>query len=156
VDTHSPTKGTLVAETMSDVEFFEKHAGFNIAPGETEAEGRRRAAVALASAEQWARDAGYVVAWEDDDDGDHSYTEQDEFEGYEVTTCEFAYLYDPENPEGGPLAALGCIDDATDEYRRVVAAELAAEVRADIETAAARKAAADAERDAWVLAWVMA
>lgn len=90
-----------------------------------------------ATAEVWLshRDDLEVI-WEDDPDGDHSYLDQEEFAGYEVETCEWCAIYDVASLNTYDrsteiLASLGCIDDATDIYRRVVEAELAMEAMAN-------------------------
>ena len=117
------------ADDPSPAEFFAEHAGLSYNPAtETPEQGQERTGRALAAAEEWAESHGYVVTWEDDEDGDHSYLEQSEFDGYQITTCEQATLFDR---DGNVLAALGCIDDATDDYRRVVGAELAVQARAE-------------------------
>lgn len=110
------------------VEFFYKYAGWSYNPGtETPEQGRRRSARELARAELLAIDNGWEFEWRDDWSVDHV----DEFEFYEnggPESCESCTLY---SAEGEVLASLGCIDDATDEYRRVVEAELAQEALSD-------------------------
>lgn len=109
--------------------FFFENAGYSYDPTkETHEEGRRRCASDLAHAEEWLRNSDDLrVLWADDDDGDHSYTDGEGFEGYTVTTCEFCSIL---NESGSVIyASLGCIDDADDDYRRVVEAELAMEAR---------------------------
>ena len=115
--------------TLSAVEFFYEHAGWNYNPEhETEEQGHRRCAEALAKAERWAREAGVEFSWEDDwEVGDHT-TEFDCYEDGGPETCERAAA----SFEGEVLASLCCIDDATDEYRRVVEAELALQAWAEI------------------------
>ena len=78
----------------------------------------------LAQAEAWAKSKGLRFEWSDDDLMiDHVA----EFDGYDEQpeTCEQCWVTDPET--GATLASLGCVDDATDDYRRVVEAELAYE-----------------------------
>ena len=106
-------------------QFFYDHAGYSSATAEPAEDGHIRCAILLAEAEAWAKRKGITFAWEDDCDGDHSYLEQESFAGYEITTCEFCVAY---SRKGNVKASLGCIDDATPEYRRVVEAELAREV----------------------------
>ena len=111
--------------TLADVQFFYDNAGWSYDPSsETSEQGRTRWAIQLMEAEDHAFREGYRYEWANDWEGDHSYTKQSEFEGYEVATCETCTLYDE---DGNVLASLGCIDDATDDYRRVVQAELAYE-----------------------------
>lgn len=61
------------------------------------------------------------VVWEDDwDVGDH----QKEYDCYEDSgpeTCERAAVF---GPNGECLAALGCIDDADEDYRQEIEREL--------------------------------
>lgn len=113
------------------LQFHYEHGGYYYDPAtETRDEGRARCALEAAGAEAWAREQGIEFRWEDDwTITDHAY----EF-------CDDAY------PEGNPetcetcaaylgntmLACLGCIDDATDEYRRVIEADLAIEARAEL------------------------
>lgn len=115
---------------LSDAEtFFYDNAGYSYDPAtETREEGRRRCAREMANDEEWLRNSDDVRSqWGDDDSGDHSYLQQDEFRGYQVTTCEFCSILD----ETGSViyASLGCIDDADDNYRRVIESELAGEAR---------------------------
>lgn len=123
----------LMAEWSTAVEFHYQHAGWGYHPGtQTPEQGRRQGAERLATAELWARQEGYTVEWEDDWDSDHSYRDDDNWSADEpnpftpeLESCEQATLYDP---DGVIVGSLGCIDDADDNYRRVVAAELALDV----------------------------
>ena len=111
--------------------FFFEHAGWSYQPAtETPNQGRMRCARDLALAERTAKSRGWQVRWTDDWSLDH----QREFDCYEdgdPETCEMAALYDE---EGTVLASLGCIDGATDEYRRVIEAELADEAMYEVVT----------------------
>lgn len=114
--------------TDEAVQFFYEHAGYNWQPDtETQEEGRMRCARQMAQAEEWAKEYGYTVEWSDDwwiDREGH----QREFDCYDEggpQTCEVAVLI---NAGGDDVASLGCIDDATPEYKRVIEAELALEV----------------------------
>lgn len=110
---------------MNAEDFFYEYAGWGYDPRtETPEEGRRRSAAELARAERWAREYGVTFVWSDDWDGDHSYLEY----GQSVETCEFVLALDLDNEV---LTSLGCVDDATDDYRRVVQAELAQEIMSD-------------------------
>lgn len=103
--------------------FFLEHGPTSWHPDyETEEEGALRGARELAEAELFAKDHGWTFTWRDDRELDHVH----EFEAYgeEPETCEQATLYDEDDND---LASLGCIDDATDDYRRVVEAQLADE-----------------------------
>lgn len=106
------------------VAFFYEHAGPSYNPtSESPEEGRMRTALDLAQAESWAERKGIECEWvEDWEVLDHVR----EYDGYdhEPETCEVAVL---KSRKGHVLASLGCIDDATDDYRRVVQAELALE-----------------------------
>jgi hypothetical protein len=102
--------------------FFYEHAGYSYDPKiETAEQGRIKCAVELAAAEESARNNGWTYNWEDDwDIGSHKkfYGNEDS----EPNTCESCLLQDE---DGQVLAALGCIDDANNNCRRVVEAELA-------------------------------
>jgi hypothetical protein len=112
--------------TTTAADFFYEHAGYSYNTAiETPEQGRRRTAQALADAELWAHEAGYSVDWEDDWDVTDHVAEYDTYDT-EPATCEQATMHDP---DGAVVASLGCIDDATDEYRRVVEAELALEAK---------------------------
>lgn len=107
-------------------EFFYVHGGYSYDPEvETPDEGHRRTAAVLADAEAWARETGLTFQWEPDPSGTVHVREFDCYEA-EPETCEVCTAYDA---DGEPVASLGCIDDATDAYRRVVEAELAHEAR---------------------------
>jgi hypothetical protein len=111
-------------------EFFYAHAGWGYLPGsETPERGRRRGAEALAEAEGWAADVEVEYSWSDDFRVDHvaEYDCYDE----EPATCETC------TAELGMLSeSLGCIDDADDNYRRVIMAELAIALREQVESLA--------------------
>lgn len=111
------------------LQFHYEHGGYCYDPAtERPEDGRARCALAAAGAEAWAREQGIEFRWEDDwNIGDHA-AEFDCCEDGGPDTCEMcaAYLGDT------LLACLGCIDDASDEYRRVVEADLAIEARAEL------------------------
>lgn len=70
--------------------------------------------------DRWVDALGLTVEWSDD------WTVQDhvaEYDCYDVppTTCEFAMV---RNKQGDVIDSLGCIDDATDEYRKEIEREL--------------------------------
>jgi len=93
-------------------DFFKEHAGYVV--------GRRAAgALDLARAEDYASAHGWYTTWEPDADGDPS--------SPDVREIEVAVLHDE---DGEVLAALGGIEDADHNYRRVVEAELAQEAMA--------------------------
>lgn len=83
-----------------------------------------RLAERAAAAEILAQDAGIEIEWGKDWSVDH----MREFD-YQPTTCEAAIALDR---EGDVLASLGCIDDAEENYRRVVAAGLYWEALAQV------------------------
>lgn len=118
--------GGLVAGDPEDrrVEFFKEHAGFSVAPGESEDQGRDRTARKLANAELRAGQLGVRFVWEPERFPVDHVKEYDVYDA-EPATCEVCLAYDA---AGDVRASLGCIDDATTEYRRVVEAELAIEV----------------------------
>jgi hypothetical protein len=111
------------------VVFFAEHAGWSYDPKtETADEGKQRGARESAAAEMLLREQGWIVTWSDDwSIGDHA----QEFDCYEdggPETCETALLTDS---HGAVLGGLSCIDDADENYRRVIAAELAGEAAAE-------------------------
>ena len=112
------------------VRFFYEHGGYNYDPAtETRDEGRARCAIEAAEAEAWADEQGVTFRWKDDwSIGDHM-VEFDCYDDEGPETCEMcvAYLGDT------MLASLGCIDDADDNYRRVIEADLAIEARAELQ-----------------------
>ena len=118
-------------QRSADEQFFYDHAGFSYNPDtETPDQGRERCAIQLALAERIARSAGAFFIWEDDWLVGSHLSEFGDAYDKEPTTCEWCGLYLPEQPH--PLISLGCIDDADDDYRRVVQAELAAAAPARI------------------------
>jgi hypothetical protein len=105
--------------------FFYDHAGWAYDPQtETPEQGRTRGARRLAAAERLARYRDLSFRWENELGWIDHVTEFDCYD-VEPTTCEVCICFDE---DGEVLASLGCIDDATPEYRRVVEAELALEV----------------------------
>lgn len=106
--------------------FFLKHGACSYTPGkETKRQGYARQARQLAKAERDARALGYTFEWTDDwsigshvrEFGEESYPE-------EPGTCESCIMRDP---AGNVVQSLGCVDDASREYRRAIEAELALE-----------------------------
>lgn len=137
--------GVSLAERNSDpwagivpdpaaVTFFHEHAGWSYDPAtQTPEQGRQQSAYRLAQAERLAVLAGADVEWSPDwDVGSHRdfYGPDSAYEDREPETCENADL-----KVGNELiGSLGCVDDATEDYRRVVSAELAAEHAAELMT----------------------
>lgn len=110
-------------------QFFYDNAGFSVAPGETEEQGKQRCAVELATAETWAVENGLYFEVSPDPDADDSWMDhepqeyQDEWRGKAWQVV----LWDTEGKE--VLASLGgCYGDK--KYERVVKAELALEAMA--------------------------
>lgn len=110
----------------ADQKFFYENAGYSYNPAtETQDEGRTRCARELADAEARGRDAGLSFDWSVDQDSDS----RDHAKGarYELWQC---VCYDA---EGKAVAYLGAVDFGrngsphSDNYRRVVEAELAQE-----------------------------
>lgn len=121
---------TIARSLEERAAFFARHAGYSYRPDQTPAEGLRETAEDLADAERWAEERGLVVRWEDDwDVGSHRDFYGDAYADGEPQSCEVAWIGADET-DTEPLASLGCVDDADDAYRRVVAAELAVEARA--------------------------
>lgn len=112
-------------------QFFYNQAGYSVAKGETKEQGRARTARQLAKAERDAKSLGYRFEWEEDwSIGSHReyYGADSAYAHREPDTCETCMCI---SPEGEVVASLGCIDDASANYRRVVEAELALEALAD-------------------------
>lgn len=110
--------------------FHYDNGGYSYDPAtERPEDGRARCALAAAGAEAWAREQGIEFRWSDDWHVTDHATEFDCYDDGGPETCELcaAYLGDT------MLACLGCIDDASDEYRRVIEADLAAEARAELQ-----------------------
>ena len=111
--------------------FFLRNAGFSYDPKtETKQAGHSRCARQLAKAERDARALGYYFEWVDDwTVGKHRdyYGEDSAYAENEPTTCESCICRDS---SGECVASLSCIDDATQDYRRVIEAALASEALA--------------------------
>ncbi len=106
--------------------FFLKHGACSYTPGkETKRQGYARQARQLAKAERDARALGYAFEWSDDRSiGSHVWEFGEKSSSEEPTTCERCVMRDS---AGKVAQSLGCIDDASREYRRVIEAELALE-----------------------------
>jgi len=112
--------------------FFLNKAGYATPPG------RAMCALLLARAEQWSDQNGIEFRIEDDPDADDSFVETwplkyQEAWKKECHSCYFVVCYKP-CPEHGwdckhkeVLSSLGGIFDPSDDYLRVVRAELASE-----------------------------
>ncbi len=112
-------------------QFFYDHAGYSFDPRtETKESGRVRCAQALAAAEQRYldahRDSGVRIVWETDEQSwsDWRVDSRSGDTDSEPDTIEQACILDA---SGLCLASLGGIEDADDDYRRVIRAELALE-----------------------------
>ena len=106
--------------------FFYEHAGWSYHPDtETEAQGRRRCARALAKAESEASAKGYAFEWRPDEECDSS--EFSEGDPWGLWVCLMRA------PDGGVVGCLGAVDFGLggepwgNPYRRVVEAEIALE-----------------------------
>ena len=113
----------------ADQKFFYDNAGYSWNPvTETQDEGRTRCARELADAEARGRDAGLSFDWSIDQDGDS----RDYAKGARYALWQCVCL----NAEGEAVAYLGGVDFGrngsphSDNYRRVVEAELAQEANA--------------------------
>ena len=99
-------------------QFFFDNAEYSWRPGkETEDAGRRRSGIMLAFAETVAKAADTRFMWVPDRNGEHAKDPDG------PKTCELCCLYLGDDPI--PIASIGCVDDATPEYKRVIEAELA-------------------------------
>jgi hypothetical protein len=106
--------------------FFLRNAGTSYNPQrETRRQGQSRCARQLAKAERDARGLGYRFEWADDwSVGSHVGEFGEESYPAEPNSCESCRMI---SPDGQTVQSRGCVDDATDAYRRVVEAELALE-----------------------------
>lgn len=111
-----------------DERFFYDHAGYSYDPKtETAQQGRIRCALSLAEAEDAAQRLDWRYEWTNDwGVGSHReyFGKDSAYADREPDTCEFCQLFDA---DGEVLETLGCVDDASTEYRRVIEAELASE-----------------------------
>jgi hypothetical protein len=109
--------------TITDaVSFFMEYGGYSYDPKtQAKEQGQRESAEALAKAEAWAAANGVSFTWSDDD------PMPDEPAS---STCEICIA----SRRGEIIGSLGAITDATDEYRRVVQAELALEAMPSAQT----------------------
>lgn len=108
----------------STEKFFFKHAGYSYDPKtETAQQGRRRCARELASAEEDAEVIGITFKWEPSESPDLSWMDESvRNEVHEVWDC-LAF-----NPVTKKYASLCDITDPSEEYIRVVQAQLATEL----------------------------
>lgn len=112
---------------MTPYRFFLKHAGYSFDPNhESQADGRKRTAKALAEAEEKGRDAGLSFEWRVDDVDSSEWSDEEPAYDQWVCVCR--------DEDGDFRIDLGCIDFGRggkpwgSPYRRVVEAELAREV----------------------------
>ena len=104
-------------DLTADEQFFHDHAGWSHGVDERPEAGRVHGARRLAVAEQRSRDLCWRVVWEQDDIRVNHPDDE-----VPPQTCEQAVLLDADDEV---RAILGCVDDPSEAYRRVVAAELA-------------------------------
>lgn len=114
-------------------QFFYDNAGYSYDPAkETQEEGRRKCAVLLASAEQWAHESGYTFSWDYDSYDSSEWIDDDEDGGkncdpWQTLACCMI------DEKGNVVQSLYNIDFGRDgqpwgnPHRRVVEAELASE-----------------------------
>ena len=120
---------------MSDkaVLFFYAQAWSSYDPRvQTEVNGRLLGAIALATAERWARTKGSYYIWDNDEPAECQ-DEEGNWESHPAVSC--LMMQHSEDPSERPhvLYSLGAIVESSDRrerdaYRRVVEAELALEV----------------------------
>ncbi len=124
---------------MTTTQFFYRNAGFSYNPKmQTKQQGHWASARSLAQAEAWAQSQGLIAVWQFDVIADASFvedwTEEEQTEwnakDHEALGC---ILYRP-CPDHGTdckhaehLQSLWGIFDPTEEYKRVIEAELALE-----------------------------
>jgi hypothetical protein len=115
----------------NQLKFFYDHAGYSVAQGETNAQGRRRSARELANAESWAAQWGFEFVIEPDQDADESWMDN-ESEEYQKEWRGQAWWCQMLDADGNVVQSLGgCYGDS--DYARVVKAELALEQLAEVE-----------------------
>lgn len=124
------------------VAFFWQHASTSYDPKtETRAQGRRRGAESLASAEAWAVEQGMTFTWEADYYGDSlvdmNHATDDNREGWCEADCgktHEVFAAVARYRDGSVAGSLGGVIDPTRDYCRVVNAELASEARSEAMT----------------------
>ncbi len=103
-------------DLLKSFKFFKANGGY--------IEGRRaECALQLARAEREASAEGLRFCWQDDSIDDPHYRDFDD--DTRPNTYEIVFVYGPDSED--VLASLGAVIDATEDYRRVVEAELAIE-----------------------------
>lgn len=112
-----------MTKRQTAVAFFREHAGYSVAPGETEAQGRTRSAKEYAGAEAWLMaQPGFTVHWEQDEEynpKDYDVPDMPEIGWVCIVTA---------NGETETLCGVTFDDDGYPDgnaYARVVVAELA-------------------------------
>lgn len=125
------SNATNLEPSPEAVSFFYEHDGFSYNPEtETEEEGHRRCAQESARDELLAKRAGITFEWEDDwSIGDHEREFGEAYADGGPSSCEQCTAF----YKGEIVASLGCVDDATPEYRRVVEGQLASEALGEID-----------------------
>ena len=110
------------APSTKAVDFFRKHAGYSMRPGESKAKAQTRGGQALARAEAEAKARGWTVDWEDDPEEWQGDVERP----FEVLT---AVLRDASGQVLASLGGNGMTGNRKDDAdaRRVIEAELADE-----------------------------
>jgi hypothetical protein len=120
-------------KTQTPFQFFREHAGFSYDPKtEIPAQGKAKCARALASAEAYARDHLFTFEWSEDPDSDSSdFCDDTPIRPTWQCICRDRFR--------DVIASLGGIDFGpngepwSENYKRVVEAELASEGRAALE-----------------------
>lgn len=120
-DATSATESALGADLRAAVAFHYAHGGYSVERNESVRHARERWARTAAAAERYAHEQGWSVVWSDDWSIDHAREYGRCYAAGGPDSCECATLYDG---DGAVLASIGCVDDADDVYRRVVAADL--------------------------------
>lgn len=131
-----------MTSSKSSIEFFKEYAGYSVAPGETQDQGRTRSAEILAKAEAYAEEHDWHVEWSYDEEScsgcECGSDECNCFTGKPHETLG-AVLYDSDiqpdaiGANAHVLGSLWGICEPSREYRRVINAELASEALAELQ-----------------------
>lgn len=116
-------------------EFFYGNAGYSYDPKtQTEEEGRRETAKAMADAEQWAWDNNYTFSWSEEEEDWDTFLEESEVDPHDVLEILALQM---RNKDGTTVQSLGGVmfghnAEANTRYGRVFEAELALQQQREV------------------------